>query len=419
MGAAMTEAPARAAQQQGRPARVQGTVGSLVALSVRSDHAGELLSFLSATVGRPVALVDHEGSELASAPAGRLAGDTRAQALELARADLDATTRTGWQVLPLGLGQDPLGYLLVLAEPPLDPDAQALVDIARLLIADQLRRASLAARVLSERRSALKRRLITDAQLSPGAVNDESGQAQMTLAAHYWLAIVCCERGEIATSLLARIEDLVHRHAREHVAVRQDAQTIVLLIAQDGAGAEHELEVRLLVDQVVELARARVPGSSWRGIVAKASVPLADVAVQVDVLRRLGRYLQREHGLIDDSVQSERSLALVALLETIDRRRAAAFVTSQIGPLLSYDRAHGTHLADVLEIGLDIPDREEAARAAYMHRNTLRRHLNHAMELIDRDLAHPDERLAVHLALKLANLLEGILVESRRSPRRT
>jgi sugar diacid utilization regulator len=293
------------------------------------------------------------------------------------------------------------------------------VDIARLLIADQLRRASLTARVLNERRSALKRRLITDVQLSSAGLHDDSGQAQMTLAAHYWPAIVFCERGEIGTTLLTTIEDLVHRHAREHVAIHQDAQTIVLLVAQGGAGAEHEFEVRLLVDQVVECARARVPGSSWRGVIAKASVPLADVAVQVDVLRRLGRYLQREHGVLDGTVHSERSLALVGLLETIDRRRAAAFVTSQIGPLLSYDRAHGTHLADVLEIGLDIPDREEAARAAYMHRNTLRRHLNHALELIDRDLTHPDERLAVHLALKLANLLEGVLVESRRSPRRT
>jgi sugar diacid utilization regulator len=412
----MTEAPPRPAEQQGSSARFESTVRWLVTLAVRSDRVAELLSFLSSTLRRPMALVDRDASPLATAPpAGVLATDALAEALGRVRGNLGEATRTGWRVFPLGLGQDPLGFLLVLADPPLEPESEALVDVARLLIADQLQRASLAARVLEERRNALKRRLATDAQLTLEAVRDESEQAHMTVAAHYWPAIVSCERGDIGKALLASIEDLVHRHAAEHVTIRHDPQTIVLLLAQDGAGTAGQLEVRMLVEQVVARARARVRGSSWHGIMAKASVPLADIALQVDVLRRLGRYLRRDHAVVD-RVQSERSFALLGLLETLDRRRAAAFVTSQIGPLLTYDRAHGSHLADVLEIGLDMPDRNEAAKAAYMHRNTLRRHLNHALELVDRDLSHPDERLAVHVALKLANVLEGVLADNRRVP---
>jgi hypothetical protein len=413
----MTEAPHRAAEQQGAPPRFESTVRWLVTLGVRSDRVAELLSFLSSTVGRPMALVDPDASPLATAPpAGAVDADALAAALRRARGTLGEATRTAWQVLPLGLGQEPLGFLLVLADPPLHPEAEALVDVARLLIADQLQRASLTARALEVRQNALKRRLATEAQLTPDAVKDDSEQAHMPVAAHYWPAIVSCERGDIGDTLLSSIEDLVHRHAREHVTIRHDPQTIVLLLAQDGAGTAHELEVRLLVEQVVACARAGVPGSRWRGIIAKANVPLADVALQVDVLGRLGRYLRRDHAVVDRGVQSERSFALLGLLETIDRRRAAAFVTSQIGPLLTYDRAHGSHLADVLEIGLDMPDRNEAAKAAYMHRNTLRRHLHHALELIDRDLAHPDERLAVQIALRLANVLDGTLGDNRRVP---
>ena len=40
-------------------------------------------------------------------------------------------------------------------------------------------------------------------------------------------------------------------------------------------------------------------------------------------------------------------------------------------------------------------------RAAFMHRNTFRRQLGKALELIDVDLTCPEERLALHVALKM------------------
>ena len=60
------------------------------------------------------------------------------------------------------------------------------------------------------------------------------------------------------------------------------------------------------------------------------------------------------------AVVSDRSLMLVGPLEGMDRRQTVAFVRSQIGVLLAYDRAHGTDLSRVLEIGLDAPNRDEA-----------------------------------------------------------
>jgi DNA-binding PucR family transcriptional regulator len=96
------------------------------------------------------------------------------------------------------------------------------------------------------------------------------------------------------------------------------------------------------------------------------------------------------------------SLALV--LEGIDRRDASHFVHDQLAALAEYDREHGTDLLRVLELALDHHDRNDAARAAFMHRNTFRRRLRQAETLVGADLACPEERLALHLALKLRAL---------------
>jgi DNA-binding PucR family transcriptional regulator len=104
---------------------------------------------------------------------------------------------------------------------------------------------------------------------------------------------------------------------------------------------------------------------------------------------------------------SPRHYSLACLLERLDARDATAFVHEQLAGLAAHDREHGTKLLRVLELALDQPDRNAAARAAFMHRNTFRRQLRTALELIDADLDCPEERLALHLALKVRALGRG------------
>jgi PucR C-terminal helix-turn-helix domain len=70
-------------------------------------------------------------------------------------------------------------------------------------------------------------------------------------------------------------------------------------------------------------------------------------------------------------------------------------------PLLDYDEDRGTNLARVLELALDFQRRDDAARAGYMHRNTFRRQLAHALDLVTGDLDDRQDRLALQLALRL------------------
>jgi DNA-binding PucR family transcriptional regulator len=100
-------------------------------------------------------------------------------------------------------------------------------------------------------------------------------------------------------------------------------------------------------------------------------------------------------------VASARDQPLARLLERVDAGVATSFVHEQLAVLAAHDREHGTTLLRVLELALDHHDRSAAARAAFMHRNTFRRQLRKALELIDADLDRPEERLALHLAFKL------------------
>jgi hypothetical protein len=87
------------------------------------------------------------------------------------------------------------------------------------------------------------------------------------------------------------------------------------------------------------------------------------------------------------------------LLAAIDRPAALAFVDQQIGPVLVYDREHGSDLTDQLEGALD----ELASQP--LDRPTTPRPLPpgamHGLELLNADLDRPSDRLALHLALKL------------------
>jgi DNA-binding PucR family transcriptional regulator len=93
--------------------------------------------------------------------------------------------------------------------------------------------------------------------------------------------------------------------------------------------------------------------------------------------------------------------ALDELLDRVDLDAAAVFADEQLGGLEAHDRRHGTDLLHVLELALASGHRNEAASAAYMHRNTFRRQLRLALGLLKADLDVPEERLALHLAVEL------------------
>ncbi len=60
-----------------------------------------------------------------------------------------------------------------------------------------------------------------------------------------------------------------------------------------------------------------------------------------------------------------RRFALDRLLEGVDPSRAQSFVGQCVVTLLAHDERHGRTLAAILELTLECPTRDDAARAAF------------------------------------------------------
>jgi DNA-binding PucR family transcriptional regulator len=169
-----------------------------------------------------------------------------------------------------------------------------------------------------------------------------------------------------------------------------DSGTQALLVPEDAGRERLQAAVRAVVGAVLAVR----PDAEIHAVVGDritSGEPLRVVAARLRRLARTG----------GDEVVSARRYSLAGLLQTLDPRQASAFVDGQLGTLRAYDREHGTNLQRVLELALDHENRNTAARAAFMHRNTFRRQLARALELIDVDLSCPEERLALHVALKM------------------
>lgn len=94
------------------------------------------------------------------------------------------------------------------------------------------------------------------------------------------------------------------------------------------------------------------------------------------------------------------------LLQLGEADELRSFATELLGPLLAYDRRHGAELLSTLAAFLDHHGRAlPAARALYVHVNTVSYRLRRIEALAGLDLADPDDRLMAHVALKI---VEGL-----------
>ena len=123
------------------------------------------------------------------------------------------------------------------------------------------------------------------------------------------------------------------------------------------------------------------------------------------LLRRLGRYPASP--VHCEPVLGVRDFALDRLLDHLDESHARGFVRDSIGELIEHDAREGSTLVRTLELALDFPRRDDAAHAGFMHRNTFRRRLQEAVDVIDADLDDPGQRLVLHLALRLRRHVPG------------
>jgi len=89
-----------------------------------------------------------------------------------------------------------------------------------------------------------------------------------------------------------------------------------------------------------------------------------------------------------------------------DRDELHRFYRETLGSLLQYDEEHGAELVHTLQVFFEQnANASQAARALYVHRNTLNYRLQRIVEISGCDLDDADTRLTLQLALKLHRLM--------------
>jgi hypothetical protein len=382
---------------------IQGC-GRLVRLASASDSPEDLVAAASHALGRPLVLMDKRGAPLVAsppstrldAPVGTLTAGTR-----------NGTAPAGWRVLPITHGGEPLAVLAVrecgMREGMRETEPHGLLDLVLSLLGEQLVRAALTGAMRGERRAALLRRLVTDESITAADIRAQARAAELHLADCYWPALLLWTVGHPGPRTLTELHGKA-QHLPGTITVLLGNETVILLIPARGPGEPSRETVHTELGRLVRHAR-QLGHRDVHAIADEWSVGVPDIPARVGRLLRLQRYLSHTCGRT--LVRSARSFGLDCLLaEGLDRRRAEDFLHWRLCRLLRHDLEQGTDLAQVLELALDFPRRDDAAHAGYMHRNTFRRHLNQALELVDTDLTDPDERLALHVALKLRRLLD-------------
>jgi hypothetical protein len=383
------------------PADVIQRCGSLVRLASASDSPEGLVEAASHALGRPLVLLDTCGVPLVASPPSTSL-DASVGALTAAAAGRD-TTPTGWCVLPIKHDGECLAVLAVRNGGIREADSHGMLDLVLSLLGEQFVRAALTSAMRGERRTALLHRLVTDESITAANIRAGARAADLQLADFYWPALLVWTVGHPGPRTFAELHGKAQRLPGT-IAVMLSNATVTLLIPGHGPGEPSRETVHSELGRLVRHARY-LGHRNVHGIADEWSVGVTHIPARVGRLQRLQRYLPHTYGRA--MVHSARSFALDCLLsDGLDRRRAEDFLHWRLCRLLRYDLDHGTDLARVLELALEFPRRDDAAHAGYMHRNTFRRHLTQALEHVDADLEDPDDRLTLHVALKLRRLVE-------------
>jgi sugar diacid utilization regulator len=172
------------------------------------------------------------------------------------------------------------------------------------------------------------------------------------------------------------------------LVVRRES-TVVALVPADVADDAPRLDA--LVTSLGPDARVAVGGTCTAPQAVPRSLREAEVALRIS--RRTGRCNRVARF---DELGVYRLLAQDADPSVLDR-----LVEHWLGPLVDYDRAHGSDLVTTLSRFLDCGGNyDAAAEAMTIGRSTVRYRLGRIRELTGHDLADAETRFQVHLALK-------------------
>jgi hypothetical protein len=330
--------------------------------------------------------------------------------------------RGGTVVAPIAVGDLLLGYLAMLSGDP--PGEASAIDEVELLTISHLstiyalaltreRReqggasgpraevlAALLAGTLEDPQSAAERaasvglpvagplRLLVARPLAPSEAGPAAGERESRSA-------VSALRSHVLDELATRLEALVEGA----VAVARPDE--VVAVAPEPPFPSRRQVRSSLGEQLAQgLDRLGLPPGLSVGVSSRCPslLELARTYRQTRLALELAGRIGHGHPM----VECDRLGAYRLLLRLGDPADLRSFATDVLGPLIAYDQRHRAELLRTLATFLDHHGRAlPAARALFVHVNTVSYRLRRIEALSGLHLSEPDDRLVAHVALKI------------------
>jgi purine catabolism regulator len=383
-------------------------------LSVAGASAEQIVRAAGALAGRPLILADLSYQVLAFSP-GLPGSDHRADPVRLldgfasrARAACEGRPRTfyaaepGWLVTTVGARGEDWGRLFLVCDAPPAPEDTVLIERAATTLA--------LGRLLTQQAESLERqahRTLISAIIEQGDADPAEAEARAR-------AMGVPVTGRQLVAAVVRIPDS---------GPGLSAHAAVLGVAEAVADACRNARVPALVgslDDVRAGALMSLPeqadtDDALRALSARLTARLSVLPVVIGIgppattLREVRRSFLDAREVADVAIRQPDGrfyyrlpdLRLRGLLHLLrDDPRAQGFADRELGPLLAYDAAHGTHLMADLAVYLRAGgNKAEAAAHAHLARPTFYQRLHLIERVLGVSLAEAESRASLHVAL--------------------
>jgi purine catabolism regulator len=380
-------------------------------LSVAGAPAEQIVRAAAGLAARPLILADLSYQVLAfDAGPGRAGGTGRLLDgfASRARAACEGWPRTfyaaepGWLVTTVGARGEDWGRLFLVCDTPPAPEDTVLVERAATTLA--------LGRLLTRQAESLERQahrtlisaIIEQADADPAEAEARARAMGVPVTGRQLVAAVV-RIPDSGPGLSAHAAVLGVAEAVADACRSARVPALVGLLDDVRAGALLSLPEYADTDEALSDLSARLTARlSARPVVIGTGPPAA-------TLREVRRSFLDAREVADVAIRHPDGrpyyrlpdLRLRGLLHLLrDDPRAQAFAERELGPLLAYDAAHGTHLMADLAVYLRAGgNKAEAAARAHLARPTFYQRLHLIERVLGVTLAEPESRASLHVAL--------------------
>jgi GAF domain-containing protein/sugar diacid utilization regulator len=360
-----------------------------------SGPAG-IADVLAANLGRRVVIQDHIRRVIAGAsPDG--GDDWR----DLVNEDAAAEPLS----MPVRVGRDVAGHLLLSAAEDLGPIDRALVDVAVTGVALEFAKIRATLEVEDRLRGEAIADLLSGSFPSDAAMAARAARLGHDLGRPHDLLVIDVEPSDELdeVQLIAVVRERLAAQTPRSVAVSV-AGALVVLARRSGSRGRGS---RGLADDLISSIEAvSGPGTVTIAVGGPCERPAEYASAYtasreaLDVMLKLGRR---------GTVIGDRELGPYGLLlQASSRDDLEAFARTTLAPILEHDRRHRTELASTLRIYLE-EDRVQrrAATRTYTHVNTVAYRVGRIEQLLGRSLADPSTVFDLTLAFRILDVVDG------------